>query len=150
MPRLRRSGRRLVPTALPWADLWLALRAEELLPPRPTHPMPSLRDSAIMLGERSRRLRAWLSNATAPPFGNTRECHRSAVSEYWRMPRLRRSGRRLVPTELPLSKVTAPPFRETGRGISPLDLCAKKKGPSKNGVFEEPTFCLIREVIVVG
>jgi hypothetical protein len=78
-PRLRRSGRRLVPSALPWADLWLALRAEELLPPRPTSSMPSLRDSAIVLGERSRRLRAWLSNATAPPFRNTGQCHRSAV-----------------------------------------------------------------------
>jgi hypothetical protein len=35
---------------------------------RRAQPMPSLRDLAIVFGESSRRLRAWLSNATDPPF----------------------------------------------------------------------------------
>jgi hypothetical protein len=39
---------------------------------RRAQPMPSLRDLAIVFGDRSRRLHAWLSNATAPPFGKTR------------------------------------------------------------------------------
>ncbi len=33
--------------------------------------MPSLRDSAIVFGETSRRLHAWLSNAMALPFKET-------------------------------------------------------------------------------
>jgi hypothetical protein len=61
-------------------------------------PMPSLRDLAIVITERSRRLRAWLSNATAPP--------------------LRKTGRGISS----LSNATVPPLRKTSSGISHLTL----------------------------